>query len=217
MDHLLSFNVNLNPEKSNYPFRNQYLHVSCSTNNSSFFHYISDNRGFFIWKSPNADYQQTYEKLLENNFCAELLDHVQDNFEFIFFDLSKQTLIIGKDSLGLYSLVYTEDPFIISSHDLQGNEHPPGFTIFNNNSKSIIAYPQFTRNPDPSLTIESTMSHLMNTLIHSVIPGSPVLFSGGLDSTLIAAALALSGAPEVELINFCALDTAPDRASSRHS
>jgi asparagine synthetase B (glutamine-hydrolysing) len=219
--HQCFFRVELSSTPSLHPFRDQFLTVSIQTNSTPILLSVSDSRGFLIWKSlSNRDKAENIYSLLLNTatLTFNTFSFVSEGFSFIFFDSQKQLLAFGKDRLGLSSLLWTEEPFIVSSHDLNGQEHPPGFTLLTSSSLTTFPSPPYQKViPEDSIEVEIAMARITEILIRNVIPGIPILFSGGVDSTLMAAFLALSGTPEVVLLNFCAVDTAPDRIASRTS
>lgn len=219
MNHSLLFRVELTLSKiTNYQFRGKYLDpIISNSNNSPFFNFIKDERGFIVWKSLNNNVTEIYGSLLNNEFSLEIFKDIKEGFAVIFFDKIKQKLIIGKDKLGLSSLILSEDPFIISSHDLKGEEQPPGFTIFTNDSKEIIQYPKYVRNVYNDLTVDDAIDLLTNALTDSVLPNASIMFSGGVDSSLLAISFGIVGVKDVALINFCANESAPDRKSAREA
>ena len=141
----------------------------------------------------------------------------KDRFTFIFFDKNKQNLILGKDRLGISSLIMTENPLILTSHGLNGDEHPPGITILKNNGENAkLCYPKYSRhvNTEHEVT-DKIVSRMIDILSKSVNANFPVLFSGGLDSSIIAGILGYIGAEKVDLINFAASENAPDRIAAK--
>jgi asparagine synthetase B (glutamine-hydrolysing) len=116
------------------------------------------------------------------------------------------------------SLIWTRDPLVVASHNLDGAEHPPGFTVMSAQSVIDVPFASYEKSQsNTSVTVDEAMDQILGLLIRNVAPQFPVMFSGGLDSTLMAASLALSGAPTVVLLNFVANEGAPDRAAARAS
>lgn len=219
--HKLFFRVALQEEPTAFKFRGKFLHVEKTLTDSSALNFVEDSDGFLIWKSVECGEmaKQVYESLKSCEHLNEgILDFVSGSFLFVLFDAKKGLLCLGKDRLGLSSLIFSQDPLAIGTHDIDGEEQPPGFTILHEDTKSEIALPKFSRTVSPSdIAVDVAIDELTRILCQSVRPGVPVLFSGGLDSTLIAGCLGLVGAKQVDLINFCMSDNAPDRVSARES
>lgn len=224
MNHKLYFKVELNSTESAYSFRGKYLNVIFNNNNNPYLTLISDDKGFLIWKSFDQRANELYQLLLASNqFNSDTFNFTNLGFTLIFFDRQKQVLLFGKDRLGLSSLTFIRDPLIISSHDLaESIEHSPGITVLNNNNENTqeIYFPLYIRNDsiiNHSITVNDAVDGMINCLCRNVNIDFPVSFSGGLDSTVIAGILGLSGAKSVKLINFCATENAPDRLAARQS
>lgn len=224
MNHKLYFRVELNSIESSYSFRGKYLNISFTNDNNPYMTFISDENGFLIWKSFDQRANEFYHILLSSNqINSDTFNFTNLGFTIIFFDKQKELLLCGKDRLGLSSLTFTQDPFIIASHDLVGStEHSPGITIFtaNEDDNQKISFPLYIRNEDTinhTIAVNDAIDGMINCLLRNVKPDFPVSFSGGLDSTVIAGILGLSGSKTVKLINFCATDNAPDRLAARAS
>jgi asparagine synthetase B (glutamine-hydrolysing) len=183
--------------------------------------HVSDAHGFLIWKSlSNRDNAETvYRTLLDTPaLTADALSFATEGHAFVFFDARRQLLAFGKDRLGLSTLIWTPDPLTLASHDLSGEEHPPGLTVATTDSHVTFPAPAYLKpSANPSVTVDAAVDSLTSLLIRHVVPGVPVMFSGGVDSTLMAASLALGGSADVILLNFCANDSAPDRSAARVS
>lgn len=217
--HELFFAVTLGEERTSFPFRGGFLNTTVVCNESNFIRYIENGSSFLIWKSWNlADLaEEVFQHLMsQTEITAETLSHISGTFNFVFFNGDLELLVFGKDRLGLSSLIFSETPFCVATHDIDGEEHPPGFTVFTRDSQARIELPKYERT-ERDVTVEEAMAKLTEILTRKVRPGCPVLFSGGLDSTLIAGCLGAAGAPVVDLINFCATENAPDRISSQKS
>jgi asparagine synthetase B (glutamine-hydrolysing) len=221
MAHQLYFRVGLGSSPSPYPFRASFLTVTVQTNGSPVVQLESDQNGFLIWKSlTNRDNAATvYQHLLaEPELTTVSFSFATEGFAFVFFDLEKQKLAFGKDRLGLCSLISSREPLAVASHDLEGEEHPPGFTIATLDGFIDVPMPSYQKgDPDLTITVDGAVDRLTTILVRNVLVGFPVMFSGGIDSTLVAAACALAGAAEVVLLNFVAHESAPDRAAARAS
>jgi asparagine synthetase B (glutamine-hydrolysing) len=221
MTHAAFFRVEQTVSVTPFPFRGQYLHPTTVIPDSPVLVFVTDDRGFLVWKSlGNRDNaHQIFDHLLADpSLSIQSFEFATESFAFVFYDTSRQVLAFGKDRLGLSSLVWTETPITLASHDLDGEEHPPGLTVLGPDSRSDFAYPKFERGAvNDSVTVDEAIDHLTAILVRNVCPDHPVMFSGGIDSTLMAACLGLSGAPRVVLINYCASEWAPDRAASRAS
>jgi asparagine synthetase B (glutamine-hydrolysing) len=182
---------------------------------------VSDSRGFLIWKSLlNKDGADAiYHRLLsEPQLSTDSFSFATEAFAFVFFDVRQQLFAFGKDRLGMSSLIWTRDPLVVASHNLDGTEHPPGFTMVTSQSFNDVPFASYEKSdPNDSVTVDEAMDQILDLLIRNVAPQFPVMFSGGLDSTLMAASLALSGARRVILLNFVANEGAPDRAAARAS
>ncbi|OHS97137.1 Asparagine synthase family protein [Tritrichomonas foetus] len=221
MESKLFYRVELSSSESKYPFRDGFLNISFNNDESPYLSYISDENGFLIWKSLDIRANEVYKHLLSaNELTIDTFNFTNYGFTLIFYDLKKRIFLFGKDRLGVSSLITTSDPLIISSHCLSGNEHPPGITIlYEQNITSSISFPQYSRLNfvNNNITPEEAVHQMIEILLKTVKIDCPVMFSGGVDSTIIAGILGLAGATSVNLINFCASENAPDRTAARIS
>lgn len=220
MEHQFSFRVELTASQSPYLFKDKYLNVTVQNSGNPYFAFISDENGFLIFKSFEASKaNELYNLLLSNgSLTNEIFNFFTTNFTLIFFDNKKQLLCYGKDRLGLSSLIINEDPLILSSHDLVNSvECAPGITVMNENEKYLLSFPSFERSSTlrTGITVDEAVDLMINTLKQSVTAAYPVLFSGGLDSCVLAGIIGLLGAPQCTLVNFCACQDAPDRLAAR--
>ena len=213
------FQVELKAVESKFPFRDGYLHIQFENNhNSPFFSFFEDDDGFLILKSFEDKVDEIYKYMLSLELSTiDDFKCFKDRFTFIFFDKNKQNLILGKDRLGISSLIMTENPLIMTSHGLNGDEHPPGITILKNNGENAkLCYPKYSRhvNTEHEVT-DKIVSRIIDILSKPVNANFPVLFSGGLDSSIIAGILGYIGAEKDDLINFAASENAPDRIAAK--
>jgi asparagine synthetase B (glutamine-hydrolysing) len=221
MAHACCFRVELRAEPSPYPFRGQFLSAAVRTSDAPILVRVSDASGFLIWKSlsnrDNAD--AVYRALLDApRLSFDSLAFATEGFACVFFDARRQLLAFGKDRLGLSTLLWARDPLAVASHDLDGEEHPPGLTVVTTADFATFSAAPYQKPALPIATTEvEVMDHITSILVRCVVPGVPVMFSGGVDSTLTAAFLALAGASDVVLLNFCAAEDAPDRPAARAS
>lgn len=216
----ISFRIEIgkNIDHFEWPFKGQLLNVFVTNQYNSNFHYYYNSEGFLIFKHISTDTNNHLEFVQQNGIHSFIDSMNNTPYLFIYYSKTEQKIFIGKDFVGLSSVIIQESPFCISSSGINGPETPPGLTIIDFSSVQHEPVHQFSRNVTISdEAVFSTINLIKNALISSVITGYPVLFSGGLDSTLVAAALALKGATEIQLINFAANDSAPDRESSRKS
>ena len=220
--HDLYFRVESVSHETPFQFRGSFLEVDVKRNDAPVLAFVVDEEGFLVWKHVEAmsTAESVHQRLKETvDFNEHVLDFVDGGFAFVFFSQKRHVLCFGKDRLGLASLLFSEAPLVIGSHDVEtGEDHPPGFTVLTEDSKDVIALPKFSRALSQSeIATEEAIDNLTRLLCQNVKAGVPVLFSGGLDSTLIAGCLGIVGAKEVDLINFCVADNAPDRLSARES
>lgn len=216
------YSVQVSPEESELSFEyddNKKIHPYIHSNGNDFLSLYHDNQGFIIWRSIFGEAEDIYAMLNEvDDINTSIFDAIPAGFMFIYYNLGKKLFAYGKDRLGMYSMIYKEDPLQIQSHLLDGQEKSPGITIITPSGTKECSYPLYTRNVrNPSMTVDEAIDGILSRLICGVEIGSPVLFSGGLDSTLIAACLAKKGANKVDLINFSVDPQAPDRKSAQVS
>jgi hypothetical protein len=167
---------------------------------------VCDANSFLLWKSlSNRDNAETvYRTLLDTSVLnADDLSFATECYAFVFFDA------FDKDRLALSTLIWTLDPLTLASHDLSCEQHLPGLTV--TTTDSLVTFPSPAHHTPFRDADCFTSLHIRN-----VVPGVPVMFSG-VDSTLMAASLALDGSTDAILLNFCANDRAPDRSAARVS
>lgn len=216
---LIRFKITLSPQgKSEWPFRDQKINLEWENSvQNPHFSVIQDNSGFLIIKSLHKDTESLFAKLKQLNLQTIQPPLLNIPYMLIFYDASKQIIVVSKDTIGLSSVLYTEGPFCISSYGINGKEIPPGVNIFTQSSICTFKPPPYKTNRDQNITVDQAMDMLQEALVKATDPNATVLFSGGLDSTVLAAAQALAGAKEVNLVNFCANENAPDYSSAQQS
>ena len=229
----ISFAVTLGREgNEKWTFGNEKVILKHSnTTNNPYFQVFSNDEGFLIIKTRFGNALECFYALREIDFSSEENEIRFPLFDFayslVFYDAKKQYFVCSKDQIGLSSILYSLDDFIIASYGVHGIEIAPGFSVFTphinteNNMLDIkikeIRAPPFVPQRNPDMTLDDAISSLMDALVKSVDNDADILFSGGLDSTVMAAASALNGAKHVKLINFCADPNAPDYASAQNS
>jgi len=186
-------------------------------NGTPYFHFKTNERGFYLYRSFSGAPETFLDELL--NFEIENIPNplIEGPHFIIYFDSNRKIVVVSKDRIGLFSSIINKERFEISSHYIDGEEIPPGLSVFYENDEKHIAYQSvIPKRITSDLSVDDACNMLQSALVASVVD-CPVLFSGGLDSSLLAASLALRGMKRIELINFCADENAPDRISSLES
>ena len=235
LEPYISFRVTLGKEgNEKWKFGNENVILAHENKtNNPFFQVFSNEDGFLVLKSKEGNALDCFEELLKINFLTAnesnpisfpLFDFA---YSFVFYNAKQQFFVAAKDQIGLSSILYTLEDFTISSYGIKGIEVHPGATIFipqkieNRDIFEVhkIDYiaPSFVPQRIPDMSIDDAIETLMNALLKSVCIDADILFSGGLDSTVLAAASALAGAKHITLINFCADPKAPDFSSAQNS
>ena len=229
----ISFSITLGKlGNEKWEFGNERVILKHSnTTNNPYFQVFSNDDGFLILKSRHGNALECYYTLCELDFLNNS-DEIKFpifvfSYSFVFYDAKKQYFVCSKDQIGLSSILYSINDFVIASYGVRGIEIAPGFTIFypqidpERNILDVkikeIKAPPFVPKRNPDMTLDDAMNLLIDALVKSVDNDADVLFSGGLDSTVMAAATALNGAKHIKLINFCADPNAPDFVSAQNS
>lgn len=193
--------------------------------------------------SREGDTKLVLERLESFDNVVEALDDIEGPFAFVFYDSRTNRVWFGKDKRGRRSLLFGMDSenkeIVISSCALEGGQEiPAGRNIFcldmtlmtleEHEWKKPIPYtsPRFlsldsTRHSDPQCLytiMRSCMTkHMCST---SVTAPLGILFSGGVDSAIIASLAAEifvsteHNLSHIDLINVASADSvSPDRAT----
>ena len=222
-DPSISFRVTLSDNsESKWTFCNKKVILEHENkSNNPYFQVFSNDDGFLVLKSDKGNAYEEFLNLLEKKFNEETFPLFNYSYSFVFFDAKREMIVCGKDRIGLSSILYKMDDFEISSYGINGYEVPPGNTVFQVNDGKIevksFNVPSYAAHRNEDMSVEDAMNLLKEALVKSVDINADVLFSGGLDSTVMAAATAIAGAKKVTLINFCADPHAPDYQSAQDS
>lgn len=204
--------------KTEWLFRDSYIKVDfVNQSKSKHFQYIQNQSGFMILKSIDKNIENIYKNLLNMDFSEPKIPLLDGSFLLIFFDSHRKILVVSKDRIGLHSCIYRKYPFTLESFGLDGSEIEPGIVIFTEDAKIVHSYDKFILKRKEDIELEVAMQLMEDALLKAIIPDVPILFSGGLDSTLLAALSAVKGSKIIHLINFCGDISAPDKESSERS
>jgi diphthine-ammonia ligase len=164
-------------------------------------HIFATNCEIYNWKELNDKYsfdahndaEVLLQLILTNN-----LEEADGVYAFSLFDKTKNTITLGRDLFGIKPLFYSYNTTFSFASEKKALENPvelnPRQTItFNQNSQEIsISKRDFiTHLPEHAESKEEIMKTLEHKILTAVTKRVPdqkvgVLFSGGIDSTLIA-------------------------------
>lgn len=191
-------------DKSGWTFRGGKINVQIEKTQNPFFQFIQDDKGFIIWRS----FEKTAEEVRTILNKTQILECDNPFFNFphllVYFDSSREILLFGKDKLGDYSIIYSIAPlFQIATHFAKCEEHPPGYSIFTTDIFKRIPFTWYQFSiPANNVEDQILIDQFEKAFERSIQKGYPILFSGGLCSTLIAASLCLAGVTPIKLFNF---------------
>lgn len=208
----------LNPQEGIcWRFRDGYITLHHSTEENSHLHVNVDDNGFVIFWSVTLSFGEVKEfvdQSIEGDF---VLPSFPNEHLLIVFNEPHQRFFYGKDRLGMFSLITTANHLTVASNGIEGTEQQPGYSFFDAMNYSFFEYPPYQiARQTVDVPLDSILDTIQEVLVESMVD-APILFSGGLDSTLLAAMSALNGFSPIRLINYAAVSDSPDRLSAHES
>lgn len=197
---------------------------------------VSSEHGHLAWNGEifnidlDANDTTWLSQRLEHENILTVLDSIQGPFAFVYVDERTQQVWFGRDKWGRRNLSYCATP----EHGLVLSSIPcgPGWQEVPNQIFSLdLGTRHITQHswPTPPLmspwpasgSLEKPWEGLAAVLRESVrrrvVPGVGVLFSGGLDSTVLAALAAETTTGTIDLFNVAFGLPAPDRYTAYES
>lgn len=166
-------------------------------------HIFATNCEIYNWKELKEKHKITAEndaellfELLEN-FGTDILKEIDGVYAFALYEKKTKKIILARDIIGEKPLFYTEKPFSFASekkaipypHIKELN--PRQILVYNQENITFVKRAFFTISPEHTDTHEIIKTKVQEKLFSAVEKKIPerkfgILFSGGIDSTIIA-------------------------------